>query len=170
MTETLSALKFSKLKPSQFNEIIAWDNGQDSFFRFINPLKITKENLLGLLKNEHNLIFTVKNEGAESAQALIQFTHFHPVHKTVQASWTTSPTQTLSEKETLSMLYEFCQICFKKYQIHKIQFSFLEKSKEVLLGKVGAVKEGFYQKHFYSQGQFHDVQSFRLFKEELKAA
>jgi RimJ/RimL family protein N-acetyltransferase len=92
------------------------------------------------------------------------------VHKTVQAAWVNNPFQTLNEKDTLSMLFEFCQICFKKYQIHKIQFSFLEKPKEALLSKIGAVKEGIYQKHFYSQGQFHDVQSYRLFKEELRAA
>jgi hypothetical protein len=169
MPETASSLKFTKLKPSQFDEVIAWDTGFDSFFRFLNPLKITKENLLGLIKNEHNLFFTVKKEQAEAAQALIGFTQFHPVHKTAQVTWHNNTYLPLTQNDEIKMLHEFCEMLFKKYQVRKIQFSVLEKTRQDVLAQIGAIPEGHYLKHFYSQGEFQDIASFRLFSDELRA-
>lgn len=168
MPEALNTLKFSKLKPTQFDEIILWDNGHDSFFRFLNPLKITKENLLGLLKNEHNLFFTVKNEKAESAQAIIGFTHFHPIHKTAQVSWAVNSFKPLANTDLIEMLYQFSGECFSKYGIRKIQYFTLEKEKHALVEKIGAIKEGSYQKYFYSDGELKDVPAYRLFQQERK--
>ncbi len=174
MPETLNALKFSKLKPSQFDEIILWDastssaTAGDSFFRFLNPLKITKENLLGLIKNEHNSFITTKIASAESTQALIGFSHFHPIHKTAQVSWVLNPLKPLSESQTNEMLYEFCLSCFKKNNIRKLQFFITTQTKENALIKTGALKEGAYLKHFYDAGKYHDVSTYRLFESDLR--
>jgi len=167
MPETLNHLKFSKLKPSQFDEILGWDIGNDSFFRFLNPLKITKENLLGLIKNETNYFESVHNIESQG-QALMGFTGFNPIHKTALVTWINSPVSPLDERGLVDALYTFCSACFKKFHIRKIQFVVLEESREPILKKLGAVKEGVYGSHFFMNGQYVDVPTYRLFAEELR--